>query len=54
MKKKLGDITFREYAKVCDENEYCRDCPLYRFCPIKRYDTPACFEEEELNEEVEL
>jgi len=29
---------FRKIRKICDDNEVCRNCPLYRFCNMQFVD----------------
>lgn len=29
---------FRKIRKICDNNEVCRNCPLYRFCNMQFVD----------------
>jgi len=29
---------FRKIKKICDDNEVCRNCPLYRFCNMQFVD----------------
>lgn len=52
MKKKYGDLTIKEVQEICEHENKCVLCPLYRVCP-RRFDAPEDWKED-LDTEVEL
>ena len=55
MKKKIGDLTYREVVEFCKKRDDCKNCPFVRsflYCSILYY--PYDIPDEELDKEVEL
>lgn len=50
---KLGDMTFKQIAKLCNKYDYCLDCPLFNDSPngitlCKLQDDPPCSQQLDL------
>lgn len=50
MKKKIKDLTLEECKKICENNNTCTICPMGTVC----YQTPIYYEDEDLEQEVEV
>ena len=59
MKKKIGELTYREITEICRKNKKCKDCPLaigYEkeiLCIVMDY-WPKAVSEKILNKEIEV
>ena len=51
MKKKIKDLTMKEFADFCESHLTCEDCPLGNY---KKYECDIHFRSSMLNVEVEI
>ena len=54
MKKKIKDLTVKEFQKICGKYEYCHNCPLhlaYGLCSVIDF---TSINEKDLEKEVEV
>ena len=52
MKKKYGNLTIKEVQQICEHEDKCALCSLYRVCP-RRFHFPVEWKED-LDKEVDL